>query len=135
MDQRRTRLGDVIDDYCPRCRLIMNHGVVGMVGDEVKKVRCNTCISEHVYRQGRLPASRRRQTSKLFEEVLRGMGRPGDAPTPVPEPPDETTPEPDPVEAPPEATELPRPEPTHRRLFTIRRAIAGKVPGRDPKKP
>jgi len=44
METRRVRLGDVLDDYCSRCRLIMNHGVVGMVGDEVKKVRCNTCM-------------------------------------------------------------------------------------------
>ncbi len=130
MDQRRTRLGDVIDDYCPRCRLIMNHGVVGMVGDDVKKVRCNTCISEHVYRHGRLPASRRRETSKLFEAVLKGIQ--GPAESPKAEPPDPEI-DPDTKVAPP-AEEQPRPEPTHRRLFTIRRAIAGKPTDKDPKK-
>ena len=60
MEHRRVRLGDVIDDYCSHCRLIMNHGVVGMVGDEVRKVRCNTCMWEHQFRHGQLPASRRK---------------------------------------------------------------------------
>ncbi len=75
MERRRARLGDVVDDYCTRCRLIMNHGIVGMVGDEVRKVRCNTCMTEHVYKHGKLPAKKRRENSKLFDEVLRGLGR------------------------------------------------------------
>jgi hypothetical protein len=70
---RRARLGDVIDDYCTRCRMIMNHGIVGMVGDEVAKVRCNTCQSEHAYKHGRLPKKRRGETDRLFDEVLRGI--------------------------------------------------------------
>lgn len=86
MERRRVRLGDVIDDYCQRCRLIMNHGVVSMVGDEVRKVRCNTCMSEHVYKHGKVPARKRRETGKLFAEVLRGMGREPDAPAEEREP-------------------------------------------------
>lgn len=78
METRRVRLGAVIDDYCPRCRLMMNHGVVGMVGDEVRKVRCNTCITEHVYKHGQLPKRRRTETDRLFKEVLKGMGRDAD---------------------------------------------------------
>jgi len=113
MESRRVRLGDVIDDYCPKCRLIMNHGVVGMVGDEVKKVRCNTCMSEHQFRHGQLPASRRKAQSKLFEEVLKGI--PGSAETQAPEPP------------------APQPQSAHRRLYTIHRAI-GKTSGKGPKK-
>lgn len=80
MERRRTRLGDVIDDYCTRCGLLMNHGVVSMVGDEVRKVRCNTCMSEHVYKHARLPKRKREANAKLFNEVLRGLGRePGEA--------------------------------------------------------
>jgi hypothetical protein len=112
MEQRRIRLGDVIDDYCPRCRLIMNHGVVGMVGDEVKKVRCNTCLSEHQFRHGRLPASRRSAGRKLFEEVLKGMPKPSEAADPPPPP------------AHPQ-----------RRLYTIHRSLADRKPGRGPRKP
>ena len=115
MEPRRVRLGDVIDDYCPRCRLIMNHGVVGMIGDEVKKVRCNTCLSEHQFRNGQLPASRKRASRKLFEEVLKGI--PGSTEPASP-------PKPDP----------PPPQSAHRRLYTIHRSIAGKTPGKGPKK-
>jgi hypothetical protein len=92
MERRRVRIGDVIDDYCTRCRLIMNHGVAAMVGDDVRKVRCNTCMSEHVYKHGKVPARKRRETEKLFAEVLRGMGRePGD-PTAAAEPEPATAP-------------------------------------------
>ena len=75
MERRRIRLGDVIDDYCTRCGLLMNHGVVGMIGDDVRKVRCNTCLTEHVYKHARLPKRKRNATAKLFNEVLRGLGR------------------------------------------------------------
>ena len=51
----------------------MNHGIVGMVGDDVAKVRCNTCQSEHAYKHGRLPKRRRGETDRLFAEVLRGI--------------------------------------------------------------
>ena len=113
MESRRVRLGDVIDDYCPRCRLIMNHGVVGMIGDDVKKVSCNTCMFKHQFRHGQLPASRRKAQNKLFEEVLKGIAGPGEPP----------------------AAETPKPQPqsTQRRLYTIHRAI-GKTPGKGPKK-
>ena len=106
MEHRRVRLGDVVDDYCPRCRLIMNHGVVGMVGDDVKKVRCNTCLSEHQFRHGRLPARKRKETERLFDEVLKGIK------------PDESA-----------APEVPKPEHGQRRLYTIRRTTGGKGPG------
>jgi len=90
MERRRVRIGDVIDDYCTRCRLIMNHGVAAMVGDDVRKVRCNTCMSEHLYKHGKVPARKRRETEKLFAEVLRGLGREPDDPTAAAEPgPDE----------------------------------------------
>jgi len=116
MEPRRVRLGDVIDDYCPRCRLIMNHGVVSLVGDEVKKVRCNTCLSEHQFRHGQLPASRKKAAAKLFEEVLKGIPRPKEPPAPEPKPPE------------------PPPQSAHRRLYTIHRAIGGKASGKGPKK-
>ena len=32
MPDRALRLGDVIDDYCPRCRLLLNHDVASMTG-------------------------------------------------------------------------------------------------------
>ena len=139
MEQRRVRLGDVIDDYCPRCRLVMNHGVVGMIGDDVKKVRCNTCLYEHLFRHGKLPARRRNEKGKLFEEVLKGIAKPAEARQPAgaeadgPEPVEDPEPAGEPEPAAETATPPERPQ-AHRRLYTIRRSMAGKSSGRDPKK-
>ena len=55
MEQRPLRLGDIVDDYCPRERRITNHAVVALVGDEIRQTRCATCDVEHVYKQARMP--------------------------------------------------------------------------------
>jgi hypothetical protein len=72
MQQRRLRLGDILDDYCPRERRITNHAVVAMIEDDVRQTRCTTCDTEHEYKQGRLPALRRKKepVSKAYNEVL-----------------------------------------------------------------
>lgn len=51
----RVRLGDIIDDYCVKCKRIMNHAVVSMLGDDPAKVRCRTCYSDHDYRHELAP--------------------------------------------------------------------------------
>ena len=60
MDQRRVRLGDVLDDYCPRERRVTNHAVVALVASDIKLTRCTTCDTEHPYKEARVPP--RRQT-------------------------------------------------------------------------
>lgn len=62
MQQRRLRLGDIIDDYCPRERRLTNHAVVAMIDDEIRQTRCTTCDAEHEYKQAKVPASRRKKT-------------------------------------------------------------------------
>jgi len=62
MQQRRLRLGDVLDDYCPRERRVTNHVVVAIVEDDVRQTRCTTCDAEHVYRRSKAPAARRPKT-------------------------------------------------------------------------
>ncbi len=59
MEQRRPRLGDVLDDYCPRERRITNHVIVAMIEDKVKQTRCTTCNGDHDYKQARTPSPRR----------------------------------------------------------------------------
>src|SRR5688572_21205377 len=74
MDQRRLRLGDILDDYCPRERRVTNHAVVAMIEDEVKQTRCTTCDAEHVYKGGRPPKRRKPETTAtLYKEVLSAM--------------------------------------------------------------
>ena len=59
--QRRLRLGDILDDYCPRERRITNHAVVAMIEDAVKQTRCTTCDADHEYKQAKVPAARRKK--------------------------------------------------------------------------
>jgi hypothetical protein len=61
MQQRRVRLGDILDDYCPRERRITNHAVVAMIEDEVKQTRCTTCDADHEYKQAKAPAPRKKK--------------------------------------------------------------------------
>jgi len=61
MQQRRLRLGDILDDYCPRERRVTNHAVVAMIEDDVKQTRCTTCDAEHEYKHAKVPAPRRKK--------------------------------------------------------------------------
>lgn len=66
------RLGDIIDDFCVRCKRIMNHAVVSVLNNEPAKVRCRTCHSDHDYRHEQAPPPKndpRKQA--LFNEVLK----------------------------------------------------------------
>src|SRR5438067_5967735 len=60
MQQRQLRLGDILDDYCPRERRVTNHAVVAMVGHDVKQTRCTTCDTEHEYKHARVPRQRKK---------------------------------------------------------------------------
>ncbi|HZT31829.1 MAG TPA: hypothetical protein VFA33_18215 [Bryobacteraceae bacterium] len=69
------RLGDVIDDYCVKCKRIMNHSVVSMLNQEPAKVRCRTCHSDHDYRHEQAPPPKvDARKAALFGEVLAKMG-------------------------------------------------------------
>jgi hypothetical protein len=68
---RECRLGDIIDDYCVKCKQIMNHAVVSMLGADPAKVRCRTCHSDHDYRHEQAPPPKvdlRKQAA--FQDVL-----------------------------------------------------------------
>ena len=53
------RLGDVIDDYCVKCRRITNHSIVSVVDNEAAKVRCRTCYHDHDYRHELAPPTKK----------------------------------------------------------------------------
>ena len=79
MQQRQPRLGDILDDYCPRERRITNHAVVAMIDETIKQTRCTTCDAEHDYRHARVPRARKKKDTDgaLYQEVLAGMPRKG----------------------------------------------------------
>ena len=69
---RDPRLGDDIDDFCVRCKRVMNHSVVSVINAVPAKVRCRTCHSDHDYRHEQAPPPKvdaRKQA--LFNEVLK----------------------------------------------------------------
>ncbi len=53
------RLGDIIDDFCVKCRRLTNHAIVSLVGSEAAKVRCRTCYHDHDYRHEQAPPSKK----------------------------------------------------------------------------
>lgn len=65
------RLGDEIDDYCPRCKLLLNHAVASMMGSEVVKVVCQTCHSEHPFKNAVVPPKKKSgPRATLMDQVL-----------------------------------------------------------------
>jgi hypothetical protein len=89
---RPIRLGDVIDDYCPRCRLLLNHDVASIANAEVAKVTCRTCYNTHDYRHAQVPPKRTTKKTaekqKLFDQVLSGMPDPQPSAAAPPPPPE-----------------------------------------------
>ena len=95
---RECRLGDDIDDYCVRCKRIMNHSVVSVINAEPAKVRCRTCHSDHDFRNEQAPPPKvDPRKAALFNQVLGNItgGVPAVEPAPA-EPPAAAVP----VEAP-----------------------------------
>ncbi|MCA1563515.1 MAG: hypothetical protein LC804_25770 [Acidobacteria bacterium] len=74
MEQRRLRLGDILDDYCPRERRVTNHAVVAIINDQIKQTRCTTCDAEHPYKAAKVPRKKPKDApGALYQQVLAGM--------------------------------------------------------------
>ncbi len=75
MSEAVPRLGDMIDDYCPRCKLLLNHSVASFAGDKVAKVICKTCYTEHAYHHAKAPPKKAAGGGRmtLFDQVAAGM--------------------------------------------------------------
>src|SRR5262245_55938956 len=81
MQQRQLRLGDIVDDYCPRERRLANHTIVAMVGDEIRLTRCTTCDAEHPYKGGKVPRQRKKSSTKAaYDEVPESVKKDAEPP-------------------------------------------------------
>jgi hypothetical protein len=47
---RTIAVGQDVDSWCTRCKLILAHTVESMIGNKITRVHCNTCRSQHAYR-------------------------------------------------------------------------------------
>ena len=90
------RLGDVIDDYCPRCKLLLNHAVASMVNGAVVKVVCQTCHSEHPYKNAMVPPKKKSGPRAVLMDQVLAKVAPAEA-----EPATEEPSEPEEASAPP----------------------------------
>jgi len=88
--QRPLRLGDLVDDYCPRERRVTNHAIVAIVEDAIRKTRCTACEAEHVYKGGKAPVRKKKdEKAVLYDQVLANataghvVATPTTAPVPV----------------------------------------------------
>jgi hypothetical protein len=71
------RLGDVIDDYCPRCKLLLNHAVASLVDVTVVKVVCLTCHTEHPFKDAVVPVKKKSgPRATLLDQVLSKVAPP-----------------------------------------------------------
>ncbi len=50
MSPKPLHAGGEVDSYCTKCRLVLNHRIIAMVGPTPKRVECSTCGSHHNYR-------------------------------------------------------------------------------------
>ena len=65
------RLGDIIDDYCIKCRRLTNHAIVSLMDGQVAKVRCRSCYHDHNYLHEIAPPSKKDlKKAELFNAVL-----------------------------------------------------------------
>jgi hypothetical protein len=75
------RLGDVIDDFCVKCKRLTNHAIVSIVDEQAAKVRCRTCYHDHDYRHEQPPPSKKDlKKQELFAQVLAAVAPAAAAP-------------------------------------------------------
>jgi hypothetical protein len=43
-------VGDKIDAWCGRCRLMLRHTIEVITGEKIGRVNCNSCKGRHLYR-------------------------------------------------------------------------------------
>lgn len=44
------RVGGEVDAHCNKCDMNLAHTILAMVGTAIKRVQCNTCHSQHMFR-------------------------------------------------------------------------------------
>jgi hypothetical protein len=69
------KVGGDVDAMCTKCKLVLGHTILAMVGSKPARVRCNTCDGEHKYR-GTAGAEPKKGTWKSRSEIARRLEKP-----------------------------------------------------------
>ena len=64
------RVGGDVDALCSKCKMLLGHTILAMVGTSPKRVRCNTCQGEHTYRSAGSKPIRKAAAPKEKASVL-----------------------------------------------------------------
>jgi hypothetical protein len=62
-------VGGDIDAWCTKCKLELGHTIIAIIDNLPKKVKCNTCNAQHVFRAK--PVKRSRSKSKISTRKTR----------------------------------------------------------------
>lgn len=60
MSEKVLAVGDEIDSWCTRCKLMLAHTIQAMADGKIEKVVCKTCKGKHKYRPN-IPKSRQKK--------------------------------------------------------------------------
>jgi len=52
---RQLSAGSTIETLCTRCKGVLNHTIVAMVGEKIVRVECSTCHGLHAYHPAKVP--------------------------------------------------------------------------------
>ncbi|MCL2778816.1 MAG: hypothetical protein FWD73_12515 [Polyangiaceae bacterium] len=74
------RAGGEVDAWCTKCKLVLNHRVIAMVGPVPARVECSTCGSHHNFR-ARAPGEKAEKAEKTRPTSTRASGASGGSPS------------------------------------------------------
>ncbi|MEW5853218.1 MAG: hypothetical protein AB2A00_30840 [Myxococcota bacterium] len=75
-----SKVGGEVDCFCTRCKMVLAHTVLAMVGTRPARVQCNTCHTDRNYRpvDGEDRAPRRREPAEPAKPGRAGVVRESD---------------------------------------------------------
>ncbi len=72
---KTTTAGSEVDSWCTKCKLDLNHRIIAMEGDRIKRVECLTCRGHHNYRRPKsadpLKKTTRKKTTRARKSPTR----------------------------------------------------------------
>src|SRR5688572_12196869 len=57
------KVGGEVDAFCTRCKMMLAHTILAMVGTTIARVQCNTCNGQHAFRSPPGASSSRSRSS------------------------------------------------------------------------
>jgi hypothetical protein len=62
-------IGTDVEAYCTKCKMVLAHVVMAMLGGKPRRVKCNTCGGEHNYRAEKPKVKKAAKTEKVVKKT------------------------------------------------------------------